>query len=45
MTGGTFILRLMQDDSVVMYMPLAPVSAIDLSLGLILGRGDISRII
>ena len=33
MTGGTFMLRLPQGDSIVMYMPLAPASEIDISLG------------
>ena len=31
--GGTLMLRLLQGESVVMYMPLAPASEIAVSLG------------
>ena len=34
--GGTLVLRLPQGESVVMYMPLDPASAIAVSLGLML---------
>ena len=39
MTGGKFMFRLTQGNSVVMYMPLAPASTITVSLGRIMGGG------
>ena len=37
--GGTLVLRSLQGESVVIYMPLAPVSAIAVNLGRMLGGG------